>query len=96
MDGAINFTYTFSNGIEWHWPIALYLLLAGMSGGALVVSLLIKFYKKHCGQICRISSFGFYRFVKFLGKSRKTAVKFAKQREGSAKTKPAAQIKNIL
>lgn len=49
MDGAINFTYTFSNGIEWHWPIALYLLLAGMSGGALVVSLLIKFYKKQEG-----------------------------------------------
>ena len=49
MDGAINFTYTFSHGIEWHWPIALYLLLAGMSGGALVVSLLIKFYKKQEG-----------------------------------------------
>ncbi len=46
MNGAINFTYTFSHGIEWHWPIALYLLLAGMSGGALVVSLLIRFYKK--------------------------------------------------
>ena len=46
MNGAINFTATFSHGVEWGWPIAVYLLLAGMSGGALVVALLVKFYKK--------------------------------------------------
>ncbi|EKU11234.1 hypothetical protein CSUNSWCD_1860 [Campylobacter showae CSUNSWCD] len=39
---------------------------------------------------------GFCRLVKFLGKSRKTAVKFANQREGLAKTKTSAQIKNAL
>ncbi|MCD8212559.1 MAG: polysulfide reductase NrfD [Campylobacter sp.] len=46
MNGAINFTHTFSHGVEWGWPIAVYLLLAGMSGGALVIALLIKYYKK--------------------------------------------------
>ena len=46
MNGAINFTATFSHGVEWGWPIAVYLLLAGMSGGALVVAILVKFYKK--------------------------------------------------
>ena len=29
MNGAINFTATFSHGVEWGWPIAVYLLLAG-------------------------------------------------------------------
>lgn len=46
MNGAINFTQTFSHGIEWGWPIAIYLLLAGMSGGALIVAILIRYYKK--------------------------------------------------
>ncbi|MCR4942589.1 MAG: polysulfide reductase NrfD [Campylobacter sp.] len=45
MDGAINFTTTFSSGVVWHWPIAVYLLLAGMSGGALIVALLVRYYK---------------------------------------------------
>lgn len=46
MNGAINFTETFSNQIMWGWPIAIYLLLAGMSGGALIVAILIRYYKK--------------------------------------------------
>lgn len=46
MNGAINFTYGFSHGVEWGWPIAVYLLLAGISGGALIVALLVRFYKK--------------------------------------------------
>lgn len=46
MDGAINFSETFSHGVEWGWPIAVYLLLAGMSGGALIVAILLKHYKK--------------------------------------------------
>ena len=46
MNGAINFTYGFSHGVEWGWPIAVYLLLAGISGGALIVALMIRFYKK--------------------------------------------------
>ncbi|CAD7289248.1 NrfD/PsrC family molybdoenzyme membrane anchor subunit [Campylobacter suis] len=49
MNGAINFTETFSHGaVVWHWPIAVYLLLAGMSGGALIVAILIRYYKKQC------------------------------------------------
>ncbi|WP_041958986.1 NrfD/PsrC family molybdoenzyme membrane anchor subunit [Sulfurospirillum arsenophilum] len=46
MNGAINYTYGFSHGVEWGWPIAVYLLLAGISGGALIVALLVRFYKK--------------------------------------------------
>ena len=46
MNGAMNFTYGFSHGVEWGWPIAVYLLLAGISGGALIVALLVRFYKK--------------------------------------------------
>ncbi|MBE3022183.1 MULTISPECIES: NrfD/PsrC family molybdoenzyme membrane anchor subunit [Campylobacter] len=49
MNGAINYTHTFSSGVVWHWPIAVYLLLAGMSGGALIVALLIRYYKKQTG-----------------------------------------------
>ncbi|MBR8461327.1 polysulfide reductase NrfD [Campylobacter sp. faydin G-24] len=50
MNGAINFTQTFSHGaVIWHWPIAVYLLLAGMSGGALIVAIMIKYYKKQTG-----------------------------------------------
>ena len=36
MDGAINFTMGLSEGIAWPWPIAVYLFLAGISGGAAV------------------------------------------------------------
>lgn len=46
MNGAINFSHGFSHGVEWGWPIAVYLLLAGISGGALIVALLVRFYKK--------------------------------------------------
>ena len=37
MDGAINFTMGLSEGIAWPWPIAVYLFLAGISGGADVI-----------------------------------------------------------
>ncbi|WP_263833809.1 NrfD/PsrC family molybdoenzyme membrane anchor subunit [Sulfurospirillum oryzae] len=46
MNGAINFTHGFSHGVEWGWPIAVYLLLAGISGGALIVALMVRYYKK--------------------------------------------------
>lgn len=46
MNNDINFTVGFSHGIEWGWPIAVYLLLAGIAGGALVVALMIRYYKK--------------------------------------------------
>ena len=47
MNGAINYTYGFSHGVEWGWPIAVYLLLAGISGGALIVALLVRFIKNN-------------------------------------------------
>ena len=46
MNGEINFTVGFSHGVEWGWPIAVYLLLAGISGGAMIVALMIRMYKK--------------------------------------------------
>ena len=49
MDGALNFTATFSHGVEWGWPIAVYLLLAGMSGGALIAAIVLKRYKRQDG-----------------------------------------------
>lgn len=42
MDGAINFTMGLSEGIAWPWPIAVYLFLAGISGGAVAVALMLK------------------------------------------------------
>jgi len=45
MNSDINFTVGFSHGVEWGWPIAVYLLLAGISGGAMIVSLMIRTYK---------------------------------------------------
>lgn len=49
MDGALNFTATFSHAVEWGWPIAVYLLLAGMSGGALIAAIVLKRYKRQDG-----------------------------------------------
>lgn len=37
MNEAIEFTVGFSHGVEWGWPIGVYLLLAGISGGALIL-----------------------------------------------------------
>ena len=45
MDGVINFTIGLSEGIAWPWPIAVYLFLAGISGGAIAVTLMLNFYK---------------------------------------------------
>jgi len=46
MNNDITFSVGFSHGVEWGWPIAVYLLLAGISGGAMIVALLIRYYKK--------------------------------------------------
>lgn len=46
MDGTMNFTLGLTQGISWPWPIALYLFLAGISGGAVAVAILLNFYKK--------------------------------------------------
>lgn len=44
MNQLITYNSGFTEGIGWHWPISVYLLLAGISGGALIVALLIRFY----------------------------------------------------
>ncbi len=46
MNELVTYSKGFSHEIGWHWPISVYLLLAGISGGAIVVALLIRFYKK--------------------------------------------------
>ena len=45
MDGAINFTIGLSEDIAWPWPIAVYLFLAGISGGAVAVALMLNFFR---------------------------------------------------
>lgn len=45
MDGTITFTIGLSEGIAWPWPIAVYLFLAGISGGAVAVALMLNFFK---------------------------------------------------
>ncbi|WP_301208911.1 NrfD/PsrC family molybdoenzyme membrane anchor subunit, partial [Turicimonas muris] len=45
MDGTITFTTGLSEGIAWPWPIAVYLFLAGISGGAVAVALMLNFFK---------------------------------------------------
>ena len=39
MDGVLDFSIGLSGGVAWPWPIAVYLFLAGISGGALGVVL---------------------------------------------------------
>ncbi len=45
MHELVTYSAGFSHEVGWEWPIAVYLLLAGISGGAVIVSLLIRFYK---------------------------------------------------
>ena len=39
MDGVLDFSIGLTEGVAWPWPIAVYLFLAGISGGALGVIL---------------------------------------------------------
>jgi protein NrfD len=45
MNESIEFNVGFSHGVEWGWPIGVYLLLAGISGGALIIALALRYYK---------------------------------------------------
>ena len=45
MDGSIEFTMGLSEGVAWPWPIAVYLFFAGISGGALTLALVLRFFK---------------------------------------------------
>ena len=50
MDIAMNFTLGLSQGIAWPWPIAVYLFLAGISGGAVAVALMLNRYRNQIGR----------------------------------------------
>ena len=50
MDIALNFTLGLSQGIAWPWPIAVYLFLAGISGGAVTVAVLVNIYRKQMAE----------------------------------------------
>jgi len=39
MDGVLDFSIGLTEGVAWPWPIAVYLFLAGISGGSLGVIL---------------------------------------------------------
>ncbi len=46
MDIAMNFTLGLSEGVAWPWPIAVYLFLAGISGGSVAIALILNLYRK--------------------------------------------------
>ena len=46
MDLALNFTLGLTEGISWPWPIAVYLFLAGISGGAVATAIMMNLYRK--------------------------------------------------
>lgn len=50
MDIALNFTLGLTQGISWPWPIAVYLFLAGISGGAVAVAILLNLFKKQTAE----------------------------------------------
>lgn len=41
----MNFTLGLSEGISWPWPIAVYLFLAGISGGAVAAAVILNLYR---------------------------------------------------
>lgn len=43
---TMNFTLGLTQGISWPWPIAVYLFLAGISGGAVAVAIMLNLYRK--------------------------------------------------
>lgn len=58
MDETINFTIGLSHGVAWPWPIAVYLFLAGISGGAIAVTLMLNFFKQNTDVTALLKSVG--------------------------------------
>ena len=46
MEQLIDFTIGFSENVAWPWPIAVYLFLAGISGGAFAAAALVRIFRK--------------------------------------------------
>lgn len=42
----MNFAIGLYEGIAWPWPIAVYLFLAGISGGAVAAAVILNLYRK--------------------------------------------------
>ena len=53
MDGVLDFSIGLTEGVAWPWPIAVYLFLAGISGGAVAVAIMLNLYKKQTGRTLR-------------------------------------------
>ncbi len=47
MEASLLFNVGLSHGIQWPWPIAVYLFLAGISGGAVAVALFAGVWNKN-------------------------------------------------
>ncbi|MCF0252752.1 MAG: polysulfide reductase NrfD [Duodenibacillus sp.] len=45
MESSMNFTLGLTQGVQWPWPIAVYLFLAGISGGAVAIAMVMNLYK---------------------------------------------------
>ena len=41
----LDFTIGLTEGVAWPWPIAVYLFLAGISGGAVAVAICVNLFK---------------------------------------------------
>lgn len=46
MEQVIDFTIGFSENVAWPWPIAVYLFLAGISGGAFASAAFVRIFRK--------------------------------------------------
>lgn len=52
-DIVIDFTTGLSGSVAWPWPIAVYLFLAGISGGGVALAIIINLYKGRTPTILR-------------------------------------------
>jgi len=63
MNESIEFSVGFSHGVEWGWPIGVYLLLAGISGGALIIALALRYYQKQTEETPLLKAASLVSFV---------------------------------
>lgn len=63
MQASLNFAIGLSEGVQWPWPIAVYLFLAGISGGAMAAALASAIYKKDFSASAAIKAASLVGFV---------------------------------
>ncbi len=66
VNELITYSSGFTEEIGWEWPISVYLLLAGISGGTIIVALLIRFYKNQTENTAVYKSASLVAFVTIL------------------------------